>query len=131
MAPSDRTVAVTRERRRHYRLSSDFDTAMRVGLVLAHGTEHPGEVVNLSASGISVRWPAERMVVVDVGQDVEFNLQPCSFDGAITVHAAVRWRDADDSGKIRYGFEFQDGAGCPDDVGASLSRLFDRRHGPR
>ena len=121
------SAAPRQERRRHYRLSADLDTAIRIGLVLAHDTEHPGEVVNLSVGGVSLRWPAERVVVMDVGQDVDLYLQPCTFDGSIAVQAAVRWRDVDDLGAVRYGFEFEDGADPQDNVGATLSRLFDRR----
>jgi c-di-GMP-binding flagellar brake protein YcgR len=125
--PSNGSPTVKVERRRHYRLSADLDAAMRVALVLAHGTEHPGEVVDLSASGISLRWPIERMVVIDVGQDVELCVQPCMLEESFTAHVAARWREPDDSGNIRYGFEFAPTADHPDEVAAALSRLFDRR----
>jgi c-di-GMP-binding flagellar brake protein YcgR len=127
MTPSNRPATVTLERRRHYRLSSRLNTALRVGLVMSHGTEDFAEVVDLSASGTSLRWPAARMVVVDVGQEVELRVQPCTADESLTVHAAVRWRKPDDSDTVRYGLEFQERA----DLAPSLCRLFDRRHGPR
>jgi hypothetical protein len=131
MTPSSGSATVTAERRRHHRLSSRLDTALSVCLVMANGTEHLAEVVDLSASGIRLRWPAERMAVVDVGQEVELHVQPCTVNEPLAVHAAVRWRDPDDSGKVRYGLEFQERADLPGEVAATLCRLFGRRHGPQ
>ena len=108
MTASDKPTNVLTEKRRHYRISSRLDTALSVGLVMAHGTETPAEVVDLSASGTCLRWPVERMAVVDVGQDVELRVQPCAVDDSLTVHAAVRWRISDDAGAVRYGFAFQE-----------------------
>jgi c-di-GMP-binding flagellar brake protein YcgR len=101
---------------------------VEVRLILAHGTEHPGEVVDLSAGGISLRWPTQRMVVIDEGQDVELHVRPCMHDESLAVQAAFRWRRTDDLGTVRYGFEFQPTAGQPDLVATILPRLFDRRH---
>jgi c-di-GMP-binding flagellar brake protein YcgR len=131
MMPSNGSSAIKTERRRHYRLSANLDAAMRAGLVLAHGTEHPGEVVDLSASGISLRWPIEQMVVIDEGQVVELFVQPLARKDPFAVNVAARWREPDGSGKVRYGFEFQHGADLPDGVAAALSRLFDHHHRPR
>ena len=125
--PSDGSSAVKVERRRHYRLSSGLDATMRVGLVLGHGTKHPGELVDLSASGISLRWPLAHLVVVDEGQVVELFVEPLTREESFAVNVAARWRQPDDSGKVRYGFEFQHGADQPDEVAAGLSRLFDGR----
>jgi c-di-GMP-binding flagellar brake protein YcgR len=126
--PSNGSSTVKVERRRHYRLFSGLDAAMRVGLVLAHGTEHPGEVVDLSASGISLRWPVEHMVILDVGQVVELFVQPLAREDSVAVDVAARWREPEDSGMVRYGFEFQHGCDHPEEVATALSRLFDRRH---
>jgi len=131
MTPSKRPATVTPERRRHYRLSSRLDTALRVALVMSHGTEHFAEVVDLSASGTCLRWPANRMAVVDIGQEVELRVQPCTVDESLTVHAAVRWRARDDSDMIRYGFEFQERVDLPGRIAPTLCRLFGRRNGLR
>jgi len=130
MTPSIKPAKVTMERRRHYRLSSKLDTALSVDLVMAHGTEQPAEVADLSASGTRLRWPAERMAVVDVGQDVELRIRRHAVDESLTIHAAVRWRQTDDAGNIRYGFEFLERADLPGQVAANLCRLLARRNGP-
>ena len=123
--PSDEFAPVTVERRRHFRLSSGLDATMRVGLVLGHGTKHAGEVVDLSASGISLRWPMKHTVVIDEGQMVELFVEPLRREDSFAVNVVTRWREPDDSGRVRYGFEFQHGTDRPDEVAAGLSRLFD------
>jgi len=131
MTPSNRPATVTQEKRRHYRLSSRLETALRVGLVMPHGTEEFAEVVDLSASGTCLRWPASRMAVIDVGQKVELRVQPCAVDESLTVPAAVRWRSYDDSGTVRYGLEFQEPAELPGQFAPSLCRLLEPRTEPR
>ena len=130
MTPSTKPAKVTMERRRHYRLSSKLDTALSVDLVMAHGAAQPAEVTDLSASGTRLRCPAERMAVVDVGQDVELRIRRHAVDESLTIHAAVRWRQTDDAGDIRYGVEFLERADRPGQVAANLCRLLARRNGP-
>jgi len=106
MPPSHKNHTVTTELRRHHRISTGLDAAFTIGLVMTNGTVHPAVPVDISVSGLCLRWPADEIRILDVGERVELRIHPCTGDTPVTVHAAVRWTGADVDGNIRYGFEF-------------------------
>jgi c-di-GMP-binding flagellar brake protein YcgR len=127
MAPSSKNTSVTADPRRQYRVSSGLDGALAAALVLADGTEHLAELVNVSAGGTCLRWSPGRAVVLNIGQQVKLRIQSCTAERSITVRARVRWLGADDEGNIRYGLEFQDLAEVFDQLSPTLWRLFNAR----
>jgi c-di-GMP-binding flagellar brake protein YcgR len=128
MATSSKTKTATTDPRRQYRLSSGLTGTLAVALVLADGTEHPAELVNVSASGTCLRCAAGEAVVLHIGQRVELHMQSFIADAPVTLHAAVRWLGADDEGNIRYGLEFRDLDQIFGQLSPTLWRLFNARN---
>ena len=104
---------------------------LAVSLLLSDGSEHPAELVNVSAGGTCLRWSSTTAVVLNIGQTVRLRIQPCMADRPVTVRAEVRWLGADDEGQIRYGLQFRDLNEIFDQLSPSLWRLFNARRTPR
>jgi c-di-GMP-binding flagellar brake protein YcgR len=113
--------------RRESRVSKNLDRALSVSLLLADGTEHPAELVDVSACGTCLRWPPGQLVVLNIGQPVSLRLQGHTSDQPITVDAEVRWLGADDEGNVRYGLEFHDLHEVLHELSPTLWRLFSAR----
>lgn len=131
MAPSSKNTTVTSDPRRQYRVTSGLDGTLDVSLVLADGSEHPAELVDVSAGGTCLRWPTGRAVVLNIGQQVDLRIQPCMADRPVTVQAEVRWLGADDEGNVRYGLQFHNLAEVFDQLSPTLWRLFNARRTQR
>ncbi|MGD2063437.1 MAG: PilZ domain-containing protein [Nitrospirota bacterium] len=127
MSPPTKNRTVTTDPRRQYRVSSGLDGTLTVSLVLSDGTEHPAELVNVSAGGTCLRWPSKKVVVLNIGQRVTLRIQSCTADGPVTVRAEVRWLGADDEGNIRYGLEFRNLDEVVNRLSPDLWRLFNAR----
>jgi len=128
MTPSSHTAIATPDPRRQYRVTSALDGTLAVALVLADGTEHPAEMVDVSAGGTCLRCALEKAMVPDIGQQVVLRVQPFVADTPVTLHATIRWLGADESGNIRCGLEFQDFDQLIDRLSPTLWRPFNTRN---
>jgi len=115
--------------RRNYRIASGLDALLGVDLILADETALAAEILDLSAGGAGLRWPAASTPVLDVGEAVGLRFQPRPFGRPLTVDATVRWMAIDDDG-VRYGFEIGEIATAAD-MDPRLWSLFNRRNTPR
>jgi len=113
--------------RRQYRVFSDLDGTLAVAVVLADGTAHPAELVNMSAGGTCLRWSPEKTMELNVGQPVKLRVQACTANTPVTIRAEVRWLGADDEGNIRYGLEFHNLDELFVQLSPTLWRLFNAR----
>jgi c-di-GMP-binding flagellar brake protein YcgR len=131
LAPSGDGTAGTAEQRRQYRISSGFEGILAFALVLADGSEHPAELVDVSAGGACLRWPIKDLVVLDVWQEIRLCAKSSMAKQPIMITAQVRWCGPDDEAHIRYGVEFLDLDDQPDQISPALRWLFNRRRSPR
>jgi len=118
------------DQRRHYRIASGLDALLAVTLVLADGTTLAAELLDLSAGGTGLRWPAASTPVLDVGEEVTLRFEPCPTGRPLEVDATVRWMAIDETG-VRYGFEIGEIDTVAADMDPCLWGLFNRRRSPR
>jgi len=116
--------------RRHYRVASGLDALFEVALILADGTTLAAEILDLSAGGTGLRWPAASTPILDVGEAVVLRFQPHPTGRALEVSATVRWMAIDEGG-VRYGFEIGEIDTLAADMDPRLWSLFNRRRTPR
>jgi len=131
MSSPEKRIVETAERRRHDRISASLETMLTVSLVLADSTEHPVKLVDVSSGGVGLLWPADKPVVVKVGERVTLHIRRCTADASVTVHAAVRWLSADNAGSIRCGLEFENVYEVFEHVMPTLWQLCHTLHGRR
>ena len=131
MPPSDKNRTDTAERRRQYRISSGLDGALNIGLVMANGTVHAAVPIDISAGGICLQWPREKLVVLNIGHEAELRIQSRAVDEPLRIRAVVRWMATDADGNVRYGFEFQEVGDLFGQIPPALWGLFNRRKLPR
>jgi len=118
------------DQRRHYRVASGLDALLTVALALEDGREIPAKLVDLSASGVCLRWPLATTPVLDLSDTVQLNFQTRSGTAPLKIPAIVRWMGTE-ADSIRYGFEFQDTSDLAATADARLWALFNRRRTPR
>ncbi|HBB41126.1 MAG: hypothetical protein COW73_07365 [Nitrospirae bacterium CG18_big_fil_WC_8_21_14_2_50_70_55] len=114
--------------RRPYRICRDLDLQLEVTLVCADSTSVVAEIVDLSARGTGLRWPAAAPPQLDLGEEVVLRFQPRPAGRPLELHATVRWRAVGAEG-VRYGFEF--GAFPTAAIDPRLWTLFNRRRTAR
>jgi len=118
------------DKRRYYRIASGLDGFLEVALVLADGTTLAAEILDLSAGGAGLRWPATSTPILDVGGEVVLRVQPRQGGRPLEVDATVRWMAIDEGG-VRYGFEIGEIDTVASDMDPRLWSLFNRRRTPR
>jgi len=116
--------------RRYYRVASGLDAFLEVALILADGTTLAAEILDLSAGGAGLRWPAASTPILDMGEAVVLRIRPRQGGRPLEVEATVRWMAIDDGG-VRYGFEIGEIDTVAADMDPRLWGLFNRRRTPR
>lgn len=131
MTSSTNKPPVTVERRRHERISTNLEAALRIGLVMENGTVHAAVPMDISTAGVCLRWPPGDATVLNVGQRVTLRMQLATADEWVTVQAVVRWTGVDEDENIRCGMEFEDLFKIFEDVMPTLWELCHTLHDRR
>ncbi len=116
--------------RRYYRIESGLDTFLEVALLLADGTALTAELLDLSAGGVGLRWPAASTPILDVGEAVVLRIRPRPTGRPMEIGATVRWMAIQDD-HVRYGFEMEEVDTVAAGMDPRLWSLFNRRRTPR
>ncbi len=113
--------------RKNYRVKLKSDRDLEVTLKAAQEpASHPGEIVDVSADGVGVRFAAKARPGLAVGSEVDLRFTSTQLKKPLEVQARVRRRH-EEEGAVRYGLQFLGEEQTDRKLSPILHALFNRR----
>lgn len=113
--------------RHHYRSAPPESLGIKVSVFKPSVGPFQGEVVDLTAGGVAVRFTVQKHPSLAIDNVVEVTVSSTKWDGEIVTPARVAYFRRDGEAKIRYGFEFINRGDLYRQLDAFYVRVFNRR----